>query len=290
MKDHPLAVVITIFAFLIGGYLLFIKTRPAPSYQETVLSTAHYSCTDGSIDAGYAASSVTLALSDGRSMVLPQTVSASGTRYEKNSTVFVTKGDNAFLEENGKTTYGNCVINTAATPSPDGMLSFTDQGNTIKFSYPKEFILSGGGVGYTEEWRTNTTTLGIVLAKVTIPKSWQPQTNFSEAVFRVGTSSDTDAVKNCLIAQNGERVKGTATVNGVVFTKITLTDAGVGNWYDTTSYHALRNDQCYVVEYTIHSTRVGNYPPELGITEFDTQKVVGALESMVQSFEFAPGN
>ena len=66
------------------------------------------------IDAAFVngpASSVTLALSDGRRISLPQAMSASGARYANanESFVFWNKGDTAFIEENGKTTYSHCT-------------------------------------------------------------------------------------------------------------------------------------------------------------------------------------
>lgn len=56
-------------------------------------------------------SSVRLAMSDGRTLDLPQAPSASGARYANagESIVFWNKGDTAFVEENGKTTYEGCT-------------------------------------------------------------------------------------------------------------------------------------------------------------------------------------
>ena len=58
-----------------------------------------------------ARSSVQLTLSDGREVTLPQTLSGSGARYANGdeSFVFWNKGDTAFIEENGKTTYRGCI-------------------------------------------------------------------------------------------------------------------------------------------------------------------------------------
>jgi membrane-bound inhibitor of C-type lysozyme len=55
-------------------------------------------------------SSVSLVLSDGRSLSLPQSRSASGARYANadQSFVFWNKGDTAFIEENGQPSYGGC--------------------------------------------------------------------------------------------------------------------------------------------------------------------------------------
>jgi abhydrolase domain-containing protein 6 len=56
--------------------------------------------------------SVKLKLSDGRELTLPQALSASGARYANSNETFVfwNKGDTAFIEESGKTTYRDCAI------------------------------------------------------------------------------------------------------------------------------------------------------------------------------------
>jgi putative hemolysin len=75
---------------------------------------AHFTCSGGKrVDAVFtngAQSSVALTLSDGRSMTLPQAMSGSGARYASadESFVFWNKGNTAFIEENGKTTYDGC--------------------------------------------------------------------------------------------------------------------------------------------------------------------------------------
>jgi putative hemolysin len=76
---------------------------------------AKYACDAGkTIDALYvngAQSSVSLALSDGRKLSLPQAISASGARYATSdeSIVFWNKGNTAFIEENGKLAYSGCA-------------------------------------------------------------------------------------------------------------------------------------------------------------------------------------
>lgn len=55
--------------------------------------------------------SVDILLSDGRILSLPHTISASGVRYANSdeSIVFWTKGNSAFLLEDNKETYKDCV-------------------------------------------------------------------------------------------------------------------------------------------------------------------------------------
>lgn len=54
---------------------------------------------------------VSIVLSDGRTMTLPQTISGSGIRYanEDESLVFWSKGEGAFITEKDRETYSNCV-------------------------------------------------------------------------------------------------------------------------------------------------------------------------------------
>jgi membrane-bound inhibitor of C-type lysozyme len=60
--------------------------------------------------------SITLNLSDGRFMTLPQTISADGERYanQDESFVFWGKGNGAFITEGNEnnTTYKNCVVSS----------------------------------------------------------------------------------------------------------------------------------------------------------------------------------
>ncbi len=105
----------------------------------TLIATANFSCdSKKSIAASFYKSpiavppvpgqppvpngSVGLTLSDGRIMTLKQTISADGGRYANSdeSIVFWNKGDTAFIQENGKETFSNCVVskNQSAAPPP----------------------------------------------------------------------------------------------------------------------------------------------------------------------------
>lgn len=55
--------------------------------------------------------SVEIVLSDGRNFTLPQTISASGIRYanENETFIFWSKGDTAFVDEQGELTFQNCL-------------------------------------------------------------------------------------------------------------------------------------------------------------------------------------
>ena len=100
---------ITIFAVLAIAALL-----AAPALAETPVATATFKCHGGtSIEATFYANSVNLKLSDGRSLTVPQAMSASGARYANKDETFVfwNKGDTAFVTEgkDGKETYSGCA-------------------------------------------------------------------------------------------------------------------------------------------------------------------------------------
>ena len=85
-----------------------------PALAETPVATAVFKCQGGkSIDATFYANSVSLKLSDGRSLMVPQAMSASGARYANKDETFVfwNKGDTAFVTEgkDGKETYSGCA-------------------------------------------------------------------------------------------------------------------------------------------------------------------------------------
>ena len=79
-----------------------------------VINDVVFACPGGkSIHAIFRTSrTVDLGLSDGRAMTLPQAISASGARYANadESFVFWNKGDGAFIQENGTTTFSDCAI------------------------------------------------------------------------------------------------------------------------------------------------------------------------------------
>lgn len=78
--------------------------------------TATFSCADHrSITAVFTPNQVQLTLSDGRTLTLPQALSADGGRYANTdeSFVFWNKGNTAFVTENGTNTYDSCTTTLA---------------------------------------------------------------------------------------------------------------------------------------------------------------------------------
>ncbi|MEJ0054061.1 MAG: MliC family protein [bacterium] len=290
--------VVVLAVAILAAFLYAYSMHQPPAFVMPGGESVSYSCGgQKGIAAAYASSTVALALSDGRSINLPQVPSGSGIRYEGTAEdgsdiTFVSKGDNAFLEENGSVTYSDCLAGTSAA-SASGTL-FTDAGKTFSFEYAPPITVSGGGVGYSTDWMVNATASGLVLAVATLPDSFEPSTNFRGAKLTVGTSADPSAVATCLTYEPTGGPAATTTtslINGTSYRVLHTSDAGAGNFYETTSYRTVRDNQCYAIEYTIHTTNIGNYSPDQGITAYDQAKVTHLLGDVVQSFRFlAPGS
>jgi len=94
-----------VFVILIAAGIWLLYANRTVVLQPSETKTISYLCEQGkTIEATYATSSVSLKLSDGRSMTLPQTSSASGIRYANadESLIFWSKGNGAFTMENNK--------------------------------------------------------------------------------------------------------------------------------------------------------------------------------------------
>src|SRR5262245_30720708 len=104
LKSRLLAATVGLLAILAGS-MAYATVPPA---------IATFKCESGkTIEAMFNGDKVELKLSDGRTLSLPQAMSASGARYanEDETFVFWNKGDTAFVTEgkDGKETYSGCV-------------------------------------------------------------------------------------------------------------------------------------------------------------------------------------
>lgn len=160
------------------------------------------------------------------------------------------------------------------------ILHFTDTNKTLMFDYNALFPLFTGSKTPTTDWKLDAKDKGILFARVTIPRGYMSKTNFSDAKFTIGRSTTTAGIKSCMTS-------GTkANIGGYPFAKVTTNEAGAGNFYETTRYQGIVDGDCYAIEYTIHSTNIGNYSPGQGIKEFDKAKIQSELEKIITSIKF----
>ena len=114
-----LAIVVFVCVFCVGFFLgeKFESSKAAISAwtppTSSVVGSAGFFCDGGkSVRAVFMTEGAEVTLSDGRTMNLSHAVSADGGRYTNGdeSFVFWTKGNGAFVTENGTTTYANCIV------------------------------------------------------------------------------------------------------------------------------------------------------------------------------------
>lgn len=118
MTNNPGKIALFGILLFIGAYAAGYYGRVMPSTQTVARpdpAPSHpvlFMCHSGQIAAAFTERSVSLALSDGRSFDLPQTISGSGARYANTdeSMVFWNKGNGAFVQEEGDMiTYADCI-------------------------------------------------------------------------------------------------------------------------------------------------------------------------------------
>ncbi len=170
----------------------------------------------------------------------------------------------------------------------------TDANNTaggFSIAYPIDFpIIDSYSAAPSTDWRAGANgTPGITYFTLTIPSAFEPQTNFADAKLTVGGSAAQAAVANCLaLDPTGGPAMATSsvTINGIQFTVFKSSDVGAGNIYETTSYRTMHAGECYAVEYTIHSSEIGNYPPQYNLQQFDESQLTDVLDRIVGTFKF----
>ena len=229
--------------------------------------------------------SVLLALSDGRSMTLPQTISGSGVRYANanESFVFWNKGNTAFIEEGAdqNQTYTGC-ISASTVSGAENWSVFASSTMGVSVRYPD---------GYTVNAKYAYTNLGpnqpaIAGVKFLIPAALYQGTNLSG--YNTGVSieqlpRDTVCSPNDFLSSTS--TEKTVTDHGVTYKMATLSDAGAGNFYTETVYAVQDTSLCTAVRYFIHSTNIGNYTPG-AVKEFDKAALLAQFDKIRESVVF----
>jgi hypothetical protein len=186
----------------------------------------------------------------------------------------------------GKPATAAAPVPPPAQPAPTGRTEYVDPARRFRFEHPSELAVSTGSAEPAPGWRAGTTTNGVMLAQIVIPREAQPNTNLADAKFTVGKSADPAAVRDCTRDAPGEQVSTTTlTLHGRTFTQLVFHEAAAGNFYETTSYRTVEKGECVAVEYTIHSTNLDNYAPDQHVAAFDRAKIGAELEAMARSFE-----
>jgi hypothetical protein len=169
----------------------------------------------------------------------------------------------------------------------------TDSNNqTFSIAYPLGFTVEDNyNSTASTDWRLNAgNTNGVKAVTITVPSLFEPQTNLADSMLTVGYSANASAVSQCLVADPSggpSEATSTAVINGISFTVFQSSDAGAGNYYQTTSYRTVHNGACYAIEYTIHSGQIANYPASYNLQPFDQAKIISLFKTIVGTFKFS---
>ncbi len=288
-----LLAIAAILVIIVGVYIVSSSLHaPAPvSMQPTPVASARYLCEESkAIIASYFSGPSTpgtsgvppvpgghvdLLLSDGRSVSLPQTISASGIRYANAdaSLVFWSKGDGAFVTENGEQTYRNCI---AIAPDPGGLKQMYASGTRgFSIRYPDGFT-----VDPAYQYQALGPGKAIEGVSFTIPASMASGTNLApDTRLSVEELPDAPDCSADLYLGQGLRGPVTSTIDGIEVSVASSTDAGVGNRYEEEVYAIPGTRPCIAIRYFIHSNVIENYPPG-AVQAFDRQAVLDAFNAI----------
>ncbi|HEY5220600.1 MAG TPA: hypothetical protein VIJ29_00405 [Candidatus Paceibacterota bacterium] len=164
-----------------------------------------------------------------------------------------------------------------------------DANNTtagFSIAYPLDFDTQDNySATPSTDWRLDTNAPGIKYFMLTVPRAFEPQTNFAGATLTVGASGNDAAVSDCMDLGEGV-ITSTTTINGTSFNVFMWFDEGAGNEYAITSYRTLHAGKCYVIEYSLHSSQIGNYPTSYDLQPFSEQQINSVMQNIVSTFKF----
>lgn len=291
-------ILIIIIVIAVGGWFLYKNKIIFSNYQErtsTLISQVSYLCNGGkTIEANYyqgsqvkqsqpgeppiPTGSISLVLSDGRNLTLPQTISGSGVRYANSdeSFIFWSKGEGAFILENDIQTYMGCVILASDTGGLTD--SYVDSAGGFSIRYPAEFT-----VNTSYKYQELGPGKDINGVKFIIPEKITTGTNLSKS----GTGISVEEILNIQECEANLFIYPpndiiSVTDNNVMYSVATTNGAGAGNFYEEKVWAIPGTNPCIAIRYFIHSTNIGNYTPGT-VKEFDRQALFDQFDKIRRS-------
>jgi hypothetical protein len=174
-----------------------------------------------------------------------------------------------------------------ATENTADWRTYTNQLFSLSLKYPPIASTQSGSTGPLPEFYNLGPNTKIF--SVNIPRSFQSRTNFDGASLVAETNSDKNVVDQCLnppADQGFTDAFDQRMIGGTVFHTFTHQEGAAGNFYELTSYRAVRNGSCFVFTSLIHYDDIGNYPPESGIKEYNKASVTNLLETILDTVHF----
>jgi len=290
IKEFAIGIVVLI-VLLLGFSYFKLHTAPPASTANTPIAQVTFVCDTGkTIDASFyqgtstpstspdqpptPGGSVSISLSDGRQMTLPQTISADGTRYANadESFVFWAKGNGAFVMESNNQTYANCI---KVAPDPGGLPQVFENG-TEGFSLRLP-------AGYTPDATYQYQEMGpgkdIGGVKFTIPAALAKGTNLGAdsyvSVEEIPQATSCDAT---MFLDQGAKATNISD-GGNSYSVASSTGAGAGNRYEETVYAIIDTNPCMAVRYFVHYGAIENYPSGT-VAAFDQSALLSQFDAI----------
>ncbi len=124
---------------------------------------------------------------------------------------------------------------------------------------------------------------------LTVPKAFEPQTNFNDATLSISGDKTNAGVANCMTPkENFGSITATSSmvIGNSSFNVFESSDVGAGNYYHTMTYQTLHAGTCYSLVYTIHSSQIENYPFAYRLRQFDAAKITSLMQNIIGTFKF----
>jgi membrane-bound inhibitor of C-type lysozyme len=222
---------------------------------------------------------VALTLSDGRTMTLPQTLSADGGRYANvdESFVFWTKGNGALvLENNQEKSYIGCV-RVAPTPTGSDLTQvYVNNDVGVSIRIPQDYTAA------PYQYQNKGPGKAIDGVRFTIPPSVVTGTNLATDTYL--SIEAIPAVKSCSASLFLDNAKATEMSSGdTTYSVASSTGAGAGNRYEETVYAIPGTNPCLAIRYLIHYGVIDNYPAG-AVKEFDKTALLSEFDAIRSTF------
>lgn len=187
------------------------------------------------------------------------------------------------------------------SPSPD-VATYQNDAYGFELTYPKKLVPKTTFRQYyalSDKWRSQAPEGQAGVAVVAIPvfrvdnpldgvATGKPYPLYFSAEVRVGVSTDTQAVADCLKTDPGytDQKHETVTLNGAQFEKFEFGDAAMMQYSQGVSYRTVRNNTCFAVEQLKAGSIYRDDSMTAGIPDSQLDAYYAQAGEMAQTFRF----
>lgn len=236
--------------------------------------------------------SVTLTLSDGRTVSLAHTVSADGGRYANadESLVFWDKGNSAVvLEHNKEGAYAGCIALAPQTAALPAAYANSSAGFSMRFpalAASSSSSMSGYGSDETYQYQALGPTKNISGVKFTIPGSLAAGSNLSkDSYLSVEELPNKEQCTAALFLEQGA-VGHEVQEGAMTYSVASSSDAAAGNRYEEVVYAIPGSNPCMAVRYFIHYAAFENFP-DGAVKKFDRGALIAGFDAIRKTLMIA---